>query len=425
MKIRFYDAKILTKDFDIINGELHISGDKISSIGNAPAQPEHKTVFDREIDCGGNLLMPGFKNAHAHSAMTFLRSFADDMPLSDWLNTAVFPMEAKLKPDDVYLFAKLAFLEYIGNGITSCLDMYYEPESYFRAAAEYGFRLVMQGAVNNFKESAEKIAEYYELYNGRNPLVTYKLGFHAEYTTDIKIMREIAALSGKYKAPVYVHAAETAGETDGCLARYNKTPIGLFYDEGLLNYGGALFHCVYANDADMELMREKNVTAVINPASNLKLASGTPPVERFQEAGVRLALGTDGPASNNSLNLFKEMYLAATLPKFTGNNAAAVPAESVLRMATEGGAFAMGLADCDVLAPGKQADIVEIDLNKPNFQPEHNIIKNLVYSGSAANVKRTVIAGKILYENGEFHVGESPADLYAAVRNAVSELIRR
>lgn len=399
--IRFYNGRLLSlkNGFDITDDEVWVDGGRIAYVG----QPKNDgTVFEREIDLEGNLLMPGFKNAHTHSAMTFGRSFSDDMPLQEWLYDKIFPLEAKLKGDDIYKLSRLAFLEYLTSGITACFDMYYFPEDMARASVDTGFRTVMCGAVNNFKESAVLLEEYYNKYNSYNELVSYKLGFHAEYTTDKSIMKDIAGLAKKYKAPVYMHSSETMEETQNCINAYNKTPTELFDRLGLFDYGGGAFHSVWIDEKDMKIYKKRGVWAVINTASNCKLASGVAPVAAMAEKGINLALGTDGPSSNNALDMFREMYLTCVLQKIKTRDASAMKAEKVLEMATVGSARCMGLDSCDCIDTGKCADMIVIDLQRPNMQPIHNIVKNLVYSGSKENVKLTMINGKILYENGDF-----------------------
>lgn len=400
MKLRFYNAKILTmEDESIINGELHTENDKISFVGeNAP-----KGDFDREIDLNGNLIIPGFKDAHTHTAMTFLRSLADDLPLNDWLYDQVFPHEAKLTEEAVYAFTQLGNMEYLTSGITSSFDMYMKLPAYVKACTDMGYRSVLCGSINDFGGTVEGIEEEYNTYNSGDPLISYQLGFHAEYTTKREILEGMAALSQKYKAPVYTHNSETKAEVEGCKERYGITPTQLFEKLGILEYGGGGFHCVWFDEHDMEIFRDKNLWMVTNPASNLKLASGIAPICKMRTAGMKnFAIGTDGAASNNCLDMFKEMFLVAGLQKVKEEDAAACPAFDVLEMATKGGALAMGLTDCDVLSVGKKADLAVIDLKQPNMQPLHNIAKNLVYAGGKQNVKMTVIDGKILYENGKF-----------------------
>ncbi len=400
MKLRFYNAKILTMENEkLIEGELHTENDKISFAGeNAP-----EGDFDREIDLHGNLIIPGFKNAHTHTAMTFLRSFADDLPLNEWLYNQVFPHEAKLTEEAVYTFTQLGNMEYLTSGITSSFDMYMKLPAYVKACTDMGYRSVLCGSINDFGGTVEGIEEEFYEYNSGSPLISYQIGFHAEYTTKREIMEGLAKLSQKYKAPVYTHNSETKAEVAGCKERYGITPTQLFEKLGMLEYGGGGFHCVWFDERDMEIFREKNLWMVTNPASNLKLASGIAPICKMRAAGMKnFAIGTDGAASNNCLDMFKEMFLVAGLQKVREEDAAACSAFDVLEMATKGGALAMGLADCDVLAAGKKADLVVIDLKQPNMQPLHNIAKNLVYAGSKQNVKMTVIDGKILYEDGKF-----------------------
>lgn len=399
MKLRFYNAKILTmEDENIIEGELHTDNERISYIG--AAKPGE---FDREIDLEGNLIIPGFKNAHTHTAMTFLRSFADDLPLNDWLYNQVFPHEAKLTEEAVYTFTRLGIMEYLTSGITAAFDMYMKIPAYVKACTDMGFRSVLCGSINDFGGTVESCEEEYNTYNSGNPLITYQLGFHAEYTTKREILEGMANLSRKYKSPLFTHNSETKAEVEGCRERYGMSPTRLFDELGMFEYGGGGFHCVWFDERDMEIFRDRGLWMVTNPASNLKLASGIAPICEMRRHGMKnFAIGTDGAASNNCLDMFREMFLTAGLQKVREEDAAACPAFDVLEMATKGGALAMGLKDCDILAAGKYADFAVIDLKKPNMQPIHNIAKNLVYSGSKDNVKMTVVNGKILYENSNF-----------------------
>lgn len=394
--IKFTNGLVLNKDFEIESTDVYVDGNKIVKIG------ESDIKADRIYDLNGNLLMPSFKNAHTHSAMTFGRSFADDLPLSSWLNDKIFPLEAKLNGDDIYKLSKLAFLEYLTSGITACFDMYYFPENMAKASVDFGFRTVMCSAVNNFKESVEKLEEYYNKYNNYDELVSYKLGFHAEYTTSKEIMQGISQLAEKYSAPVFMHSSETKSEVEGCIERYGKSPTTLFDELGLFNYGGGAYHSVWVDDNDLEIYKKRGVWAVINAGSNCKLASGIAPVSKMMDLGINLAVGTDGPASNNALDMFREMYLIAATQKINDCDAASTDANAILKAATIGSAHCMGLDECDVIDEGKTADLIVIDMHRPNMQPINNITKNIVYSGSKENVKMTMINGKILYENGEF-----------------------
>ncbi len=405
MKIRFYNANLLTEaGNDIFCGEVHTDGDKITYVGTEKKDGQ----FDREINLGGNLIMPSFKNAHTHSAMTFLRSYADDLPLNDWLFKQVFPMEDKLTPDDVYELTKLAALEYFAGGTTAAFDMYFFPDSIAQAAIDTGLRLVLCGAVSggdnqaDYDSALSRLEDYVVRFNSLNPLVSFKMGFHAEYTTHISILKGIAELAKKYKQPLYTHNSETANEVQGCIERHGMTPTALMESLGMFEYGGGGFHCVHMTDEDLNIFKKRGLYVVTNPCSNCKLASGIAPLAKMNEMGINLAIGTDGPASNNALDMFREMYLASVLQKVRENDASAMPAGAVLRATTSGGALAMGLNDCVTLSEGSKADMVIIDMNRPNMQPVNNVQKNLVFAGTRDNVKMTVANGVIVYEDGKF-----------------------
>lgn len=427
MNTRFYNAKILAPaddhKFNIVTGELWVRGDTICYLGGAAggnACGEREVpVWDREIDACGNLLIPGFKNAHTHTAMTFLRSYADDLPLQDWLYNQVFPNEAKLTEDDVYWLNILGIMEYLTSGITSNFDMYFFPPMNAKASADTGFRTVQTSGLNNFGGTPEILEENYHIVNELSDLTSFLVGFHAEYTTSMELMEGVARLAQKLKSPVWVHNSETKIEVAECKERWGKTPTQLTDSLGMYEYGGGGYHCVWVEEPDFEIFKKRGLTAVTNPASNLKLASGICPTKRFVDEGIAMAIGTDGPASNNCLDMFREMFLTSTLAKVREMDAECVCADEILYMATAGGAHAMQLADCDSLAVGKKADLVMIDLKQPNMQPENNLVKNLVYSGSKQNVKLTMVNGRVLYEEGRFDIGFDPEEIYAKA-NAIT-----
>ena len=387
------------QDDKIIEGELWTENDRISYIGSAKNDADKK--FDREIDCKGNLLMPGLKNAHTHSAMTFSRSLADEYCLDDWLHKAIFPREAKLTPEHVYWFAKLAYADYMAGGITACFDMYFHKYDNAKAAVETGFRHVFCGAANDYG-GFEALEQNFIDLNDYDPLVSFKLGFHAEYTTCEDNLKFMSDLAHKYNAPVYTHISETLPEVEGCKERYGITPAVLFDKLGIFDFGGGGFHCVWFTDEDRDIFKKRDLWSVFNACSNLKLASGITPVYKFIEKDMKIAIGTDGAGSNNALSMFREMYLDTVLSNVETHNAAAVEPFTILKAGTSGGALCMGLNDSDVLAEGKKADIIMIDMNKPCMQPENNIVRNIVYSADNDCVKMTMIDGKILYEDGRF-----------------------
>ena len=421
MNIRFYNARILTmKTAEILTGEVWVSGERILYIGDGTDADRvyrklnlQSIIWDREIDCKKNLLMPGFKNAHTHSGMTLLRSYADDLPLQEWLNEQIFPVEAKLDGEMIYHLTKLAILEYLTSVITSIFDMYLKTETIAEACADMGMRCVQVGAVNNFSQSVEMVEEMYQKLNQGNSLISYMIGFHAEYTCSKELLQQIAGLSHKYKAPVYAHISETASEVRECRKRYGMTPPAFLDSLGLFEYGGGGYHCVHVEDEDFEVFLRRGLSVITNPGSNVKLASGIAPVAEYLKRDINVAIGTDGLASNNCLDMFREMFLATGLAKLRENDASVVDAWEVLKMATVNGAKAMNLPDADVLAEGKLADLIMLDLYQPNMQPINNIPKNIVYSGSKQNVIMTMINGQILYENGSYLNGIDIEEIYA------------
>ena len=400
MRTRYYNALILTGESkDVREGEMWVTDDRIEAVVFDGRKSEE--LFDAEYDCGGDLLMPSLKDAHTHTAMTFSRSLADEFELNDWLFKAIFPREAKLTAEHVYWFTLLGFAENIMSGTTACFDMYMFPESVAKAAVESGIRNVFCGSPNDFG-GMDLIEERYLKFNEYDPLVSYKMGFHAEYTTNENNLKFISDLAHKYEAPVFTHISETSAEVEGCKERYGITPAVLFDKLGIFDFGGGGFHCVWFTDEDRDIFKKRNLWSVFNACSNLKLASGITPVYKFIEKDMNIAIGTDGAGSNNALSMFREMYLDTVLSNVETNNAAAVDPFKILKAGTSGGALCMGLNESDVLAEGKKADVIMIDMNKPSMQPENNVVRNIIYSADNSVVKMTMIDGKILYEDGQY-----------------------
>lgn len=248
------------------------------------------------------------------------------------------------------------------------------------------------------------------------------LGFHAEYTASEELLRYISELSHAHKAPVWTHNSETKSEYDGCIERHGMSPTRYFEKLGLHDYGGGGFHCVWFDEGDMEIFKNRGLWAVTCPASNAKLASGVAPARELHGQGNRPRRRYGRPSSNNALDMFREMYLACVLQKLRAEDAAACPARDILYAACSAGARAMGLPDCDSLAPGKYADLAVIDMSRPSMRPIIAPAENLVYSGSKDCVRLTMVAGRILYENGEFHVGESAERIIAEAEKYTREL---
>lgn len=409
-KILFKNAKILSmKSADIQDGDLLVVGNRIAYIGKDSKQ---YAPFNRIIECDGNLLMPGFKNAHAHSAMVFLRSKADDVALQDWLFNVVFPKEERLIIDDIVNLNKLAYLEYLSSGITAVFEHYYYPLASAETAENFGIRIVLLGAYNAKTLAPSQLNELYNYFNNKkDSMVSYMIGFHAEYTSNEDCFIKTKEALSLSHSPFFTHVAETEQEVNDCIKRYNMPPLKLLVTMGLYDNGGGLYHAIYLNDEEIELVKKHKLFIVSCPASNAKLASGIAPLTKYFKAGINIALGTDGPASNNSLDMFKEMYLAAVLQKLINKDPIAIPPFEILKMATVNGAKAMNLHEADILAVDKLADLIMIDMHAPNMQPNHDIIANLVYAANKGNVLLTMINGNILYENGEYFLSESKEDI--------------
>lgn len=401
MNIRLYNARILSmvENQDMFEGEVWVKDGNIAYVGEAKASVEN---WDKEIDCEGNVLMPGFKNVHTHSGMTAFRSLADDLNLQDWLNTMIFPREAVMTGEDIYWLTKLAILEYLTTGVTLIADMYLTPETILDACAEMGMRCEIVSGLNKFGPTLQVLEDRYNNLNGKNELVGFKMGVHAEYTCDKELLEKVSELIHKYEAPLYVHMSETKTEHEECIERYGMTPMAFFDSLGLWDFGGSIYHGVWITEDDMEIMKKRGISVISNPGSNAKLASGIAPISKYLDKGITVGLGTDGPSSNNCLDMFREMFLVTALAKLKDMDPKAVDAMEVLKMACVNGAITLGHEECSDLSAGKKADIIMIDLKQPNMQPILNIPKNIVYSGSKTNIKMTMIDGKILYYNGEY-----------------------
>lgn len=397
----------------IIDGELLVIDTRIAYIGE---DASGYAPFDKVIDCQGNLLMPGLKNAHTHSAMIFLRNRFKDVALQDWLFKCVFPREDKLIPSDIYHLNKACYLEYLKNGTTACFDMYFFPKEAGRAADEMGMRTLLLSIFDDETFVKGGLEKNYHYFNDRKDgYARYAIGIHAEYTSnELKISYAREAINN-LKCPFFTHISETKKEVEECISRHNKTPLKYLYDEGLFKYGGGGYHCVHYTDEEIKICKDNNLFVVSCPGSNQYLSSGIAPLSKYLKEGIRIALGTDGPASNESLDMFREMRLAATLEGVD------IPDFEVLKMGTVNGAHAMELYDADILAKGKYADLIMVDLSNID---KNNIIHDLVFKASEDNVKLTMINGKILYQNGQYFSNEKVEDIYRKVEE-ISQRIEK
>lgn len=386
-------------DPSVFEGDILVNGTRIQCI-----EKENNDVVDRVIDCKGNVIIPGFKNAHAHSAMTFLRGGGEGLSLHDWLFTYCFPREDKLIPSDVYNAAKVAFVEYIKGGITASFDQYFFPLETARAANDIGFRVSLQGTYNKFTTKDDMI-KFYNFYNNKeDSFVAYVVGVHAEYTLDDELVKYVGEVLKNAPIPFYTHISETKDEVEGSYSRHGVSPVKYFDSLGFFNNGGGGYHCNFFSDEDIEIFKKHNMSIITNPGSNKYLNSGVCPVQKYFDLGFNVAIGTDGPASNYDLDMFMEMRMIK-------ENNPLLPSYEILKMATSNGAKAMYLKDCESLSEGKFADLVVLDAS--NFDNGVDIYDEIVNKGNKNLVNLTMISGKILYENGEFFLNEKIPDIYA------------
>lgn len=415
MKYRLTNARIWSSDRkDVLKGDVLVADGVIVGVGTT----DESFVADRTVDFENDLLIPGFVNAHAHSAMTVFRSIADDLSLQDWLYTRIFPLEEKLTAKLVYYGTYLSILEMVRSGITTCGDMYFFPEEAQKAYDSAGFRarliLATSDAASNPKTAMERAVATFDQLEEKSALATPMAGLHAEYTCSEPLLCAMCDFALSKDLPFQIHMSETLTEVGECVSRHGMTPPMFFHKLGIFDIEHcSVAHAVHLDKEDVALMAECGVFPVHNPSSNLKLASGIAPIHSMLNKGIPVALGTDGAASNNSLNFFKEMFLATALQKCVLHDAAIVSAEEVLKMATENGARALGYSDVGLVKEGYRADLVRINTRLPNFLPDHNAVKNLVYSANPENVKMTMIDGKIVYENGVYHTGKSLEEVSA------------
>lgn len=387
-------------DNTCIVANIAIEGNKITYIG----EQVPTTNFDKIIDGSGKFAAPGLVNAHTHAAMTLFRSYADDMFLMDWLQNKIWPAEAKLVAEDIYWGSLLAIAEMIKTGTTCFADMYFFMDQTAKAVEETGIRASLaRGLVGVTPDADDKLREnvaFYQKWHGQaNGRITAMFGPHAPYTCPPDYLLKVVEEAHKTGAELHMHLSETKDEVDTCIEKFGMTPIEHVNKLGLLDCGMLAAHCVHVTEADIQIMRDKKVRVAHNPQSNLKLASGIAPAQAMLDAGIIVALGTDGATSNNNLDMLEEVRLAATLHKVRENNPKVIPAPTALQMGTEFGAKALGLSDVGRIQVGYKADIVLYDMSNTTWAPKHDRTSLLVYSANATDAHTVLVDGKVLMEN--------------------------
>lgn len=388
---------------------VRVDGTKITQVGLRRPEGE----FDRVIDGTGKVMLPGLVNAHTHLPMTLMRGYGGGHDLSHWLNDYIFPAEDKLDSRCVRAGTALALAELIAGGVTCVADMYYFCPDIAGEVASSGISANLSRSVTCFqlldkpedfvscREMRELVEEWHGYDDGR---ILVDVSIHGEYTSFSS--PNMWEYLGQYAADrglgMQVHISETRSEQEACLARHGKTPLAVLDQYAVWQNGGLAAHCVWVSDEDMDLMAKKGISAVHNPVSNLKLGSGVARVPALLQAGVNVALGTDGVASNNSHDMFEEIKLAALLHKGVNLDPLAVTAQQALEMATCSGARALRRENSGRIAVGCTADLILVDFSSPNLTPCHDTAENLVFSAHGSDVAMNMARGRIIYEKGEF-----------------------
>ena len=402
------NTSVLRHNGDVQDADIIIEDDKIAFVGrvvNGNVLADHVKNI-KIIDGKGKLAIPGLVNAHTHASMTLLRSFADDKKLMDWLQEDIWPIEAKMTREDIYIGAALAAIEMIRSGTTAFADMYGPcMDEVAKVVDESGLRGVLSrgliGVADGDKKLQENIELFKEFHNASDGRITVMFGPHAIYTCPPEYLIKVANAASELGAEIHIHMNETLDEINNCIKDYGKRPFEVINETGLFDLGTLAAHCVHLSNEEIEIIKEKNIRVAHNPGSNMKLASGIAPVPKLLKEGVVVALGTDGASSNNNLDMLEEVKLAALLHKVDTLNPLAIPAAEALKLATENGAKAVGLENTGRIEKGYKADIVLYDMKSVEWQPRYNPISLLVYSANSSSVDTVIVDGKVLMEHSE------------------------
>ena len=377
-------------------------------------------------DCAGKVIMPGFINGHTHMPMTLFRGFADNLPLHEWLNQRIFPLEARHTEETQYRGALLAAAELTRCGVTTVNDMYYDGRIIARVLKESGLSGIVStcliGIANDCDRKLMQAMELADAYRD-DPDIRTAIAPHAEYTATVPLLERWARAAVDSGQPIHIHCSETRTEHEECKQRHHQTPVGLFESLGFFETPTFLAHCVWVEEADIDRVVAGGATVLHNPCSNLKLASGFAPIPLMLEKGIKIALATDGSASNNTQDLWEEMRVAALIHKGYTGNAAVLTSREALWMATRGAALALGYKDRGALVEGLRADLIVIDRHQPAYCPDTDIQNLMVYSGNSRDIELTIAGGKVLYDRGQYRMLDIER-IYAQCEESFSTVFR-
>lgn len=413
MNILIRNVDIITSDSKnmlIKNGNIGISNGYIDFVEH-DSEKIKSFKADRIIEGKNRIAMPGLVNAHTHSPMTIFRNFGDDLKLEDWLFNKIIPAEAKLTTDDVYWGAMLGIAEMIKSGTTCFADMYLHMEEVVTAVEESGIRVnISKGPIQSSVRSKSGLAvdiegctEYYKYWNNKaNGRIKVYVEIHSVYLFDEESIRTTASLAKQLGTGIHIHVLETLGEREASMKKYGLDSAEVCLNCGIFDVPVIAAHCVHLTDNDMEILRDKKVNAVHNPSSNLKLGSGIARIPEMMKEGINIALGTDGAASNNNLNMFEEIHLTALIHKGFNRNPEYINADQAIKIATINGAKAIGYEnEVGCIKTGMKADLILLNTDKPHFCPINNPVSAVVYSAQAADVDTVIVDGNILMEGRE------------------------
>lgn len=422
MNILIKNATVLTmseEDKLMENTNITIEKGKIKSIGSVPED----FVAEKVIDGTNKLVMPGLVNAHTHIAMSLFRNFADDLPFWTWLQDRIIPREEKLIPEHVYWGSMLSIAEMIRFGVTSFADMYFFMDEVAKAVEETGIRASLSIGLSdsgNQEQKIKAVKEFYDNWHGKaNGRITVMAGPHAPYSCGPSFLSKVIDMASEKKMGIHIHLSESKKEIEDSYELRGKSPIKHVYDLGLLDLPTLAAHCVHLSDEDIDILAEKKVSVANNPGSNLKLGNGFARIEDMLKKGINVGLGTDGSASNNNLNMFEEINLAALINKGYTGDTTSIPAGTAVKMATINGAKALGIdEEVGTIEVGKRADIIMLDLNKPHFYPRYNLVASLAYSAQGSDVETVIVDGKVLMENYELKTIDLEKVMFNAEKSA-------
>ena len=423
---------MLFKNITILNENLEVeenmyvgtSADKIEYIGKDEPTEDYGEAYDGR----GKLLMCGLVNSHTHNAMSIMRGYGENLTLYDWLDNKIYPFEDAFTHESVYWSTMLSMAESLRYGITSSSDQYFWIDDMVKAIADSETKINLSRAIVCFDDSdikdlpsVEELKRTVKAYNGgMNGKIIMEAALHGEYTNTVKSARQVSELAKELGLGMHVHCAETARETAECKERHGVSPVRFFYDNGAFDIRALAAHCTWLDEEDYDLLKEKDVTVAVNPISNMKLASGICDADALLSKGIRVGIGTDSVASNNSLNFFEEIKAFALATKVKRQDPTLITPKQALEAATYAGAVGQGRLDTGKLKVGFKADLIVIDTNKPNMQPKHNLLNNLVYAADGV-VDMTMVDGKVLFEKGEYKTIDIEKTIFEANKN--TELI--